>query len=354
MGSEPTSSINFSIVGCGRIAQRHAKHISSVGNLTAVCDVAEERASELAEAHDATPYTDLDDMLRHAEDADVVAICTPNGLHAEHTIRAVRTGYHVLCEKPMALSVSDCGRMITEAEKANKRLFVVKQNRFNPPVAAMKAAVEQGHLGRIYSIQLNCFWNRHQQYYRNSDWRGSAELDGGVLFTQFSHFIDLMYWVVGDVVEAQAVTDNFKHEETTEFADTGVVTLQFRNGALGGIHFTTNAHGGNMEGSITLFGENGTIKVGGEYLNELEYQDIADHTIEGLKESTGANDYGTYTGSMSNHDKVYENLVRVFRGDEEASAVGYEGLKTVEIIEKIHDAVEAGPAAEQSALRAVR
>ena len=354
MSAQSNSSINFAIVGCGRIAQRHAKHIGRVGNLVAVCDVVEERASELAAAHDATPYTDLDDMLRQAQDADVVSICTPNGLHAEHTIRAVRAGYHVLCEKPMALSVADCGRMITEAEKANKRLFVVKQNRFNPPVAAMKEVVEQGRIGRLYSVQLNCFWNRHQQYYRDSDWRGSAELDGGVLFTQFSHFIDLMYWVVGDVVEAQAVTDNFKHEETTDFADTGVVTLKFRNGAIGGVHFTTNAHGGNMEGSITLFGEKGTLKVGGEYLNELEYQDIAGHTITGLQESTGANDYGTYKGSMSNHDKVYENLVDVFRGDEQAAAVGYEGLKTVEIIEKIHDAVEAAAPSEASPLRAVR
>jgi predicted dehydrogenase len=324
-----------------------------VGNLTAVCDVVEERATELAETHDATPYFDPDDMLQNAQGVDVVSICTPNGLHAEHTIRAVRAGYHVLCEKPMALTVADCGRMIMEAEKANKRLFVVKQNRFNPPVASMKEVVEQGRLGRIYSVQLNCFWNRHQQYYRDSEWRGSAELDGGVLFTQFSHFIDLMYWVVGDVEEAQTVTDNFKHQKTTDFADTGVVTLKFRNGALGSIHFTTNAHGGNMEGSITLFGERGTIKIGGEYLNELEYQDIADYTITGLEESTGANDYGTYKGSMSNHDRVYENLVEVFRGDEKAAVVGYEGLKTIEIIEKIHDAVEAESTGEPSPLRAV-
>lgn len=352
MGNDSTPSINFSIVGCGRIAQRHARHIESVGNLVAVCDIVEERASELAEAHDATPYVDIDDMLQNDQGVDVVAICTPNGLHAEHTIRAVRAGYHVLCEKPMALSVADCGRMITEAEKANKRLFVVKQNRFNPPVAATKEVVEQGGLGRIYSVQLNCFWNRHQQYYQESSWRGRAELDGGVLFTQFSHFIDLMYWLVGSVEEAQAVTENFNHKDTTDFADTGVVTLKFRNGAIGGVHFTTNAHGGNMEGSITLFGEKGTIKIGGEYLNELEYQNIADRTITGLEESTGANDYGTYKGSMSNHDKVYENLVEVFRGDEKAAVVGYEGLKTVEIIEKIHDAVGAESSGERSPLQA--
>lgn len=342
MESQENPPINFAIVGCGRIAQRHAKHIDNIGQLTAVCDVVENRAVELGSEYRARAFTDLDNMLAEATDVDVVSICTPNGLHAEHTIRAVQAGYHVLCEKPMALSVADCGRMIKEAEKANRRLFVVKQNRFNPPVAAVKELVDSGQLGRIYSVQLNCFWNRHQQYYEESAWRGSKDLDGGVLYTQFSHFIDIMYWLVGDVEETQAVTDNFNHVDTTEFADTGVVTLQFRNGAIGGIHFTTNAHGGNMEGSITLFGEKGTVKIGGEYLNELEYQDLADHAIEGVKSSTSANDYGTYQGSMSNHDKVYENLIRVFRGDEEAATVGYEGLKTVEIIENIYSAVHTG------------
>jgi predicted dehydrogenase len=145
-----------------------------------------------------------------------------------------------------------------------------------------------------------------------------------------------MYWIVGDVVEAQAISDNLAHQETTEFEDTGVVTLRFRNGAIGGIHHTTNAHGGNMEGSITIFGEKGTVKIGGQYLNELEYQDIEDYKISGIPTSAGANDYGTYQGSMSNHDKVYENLVDVIQEDGRAATVGYEGLKTVEVIEKIY------------------
>ncbi|WP_263808897.1 Gfo/Idh/MocA family protein [Salinibacter sp.] len=343
MRNKQTSSVNFAIVGCGRIAKRHARHISNVGQLKAVCDVIEERAEDLGGEYGADVYTDLDDMLREATDVDIVSVCTPNGLHAEHTIRAVRGGYHVLCEKPMALSVADCGRMITEAEKANKRLFVVKQNRFNPPVAAVKDIVDGGRLGKIYSVQVNCFWNRHQQYYEDSSWRGLKELDGGVLYTQFSHFIDIMYWIVGDVERTQANMHNFNHVETTEFPDTGVVTIRFRNGAIGGIHFTTNAHGGNMEGSITIFGEKGTVKIGGQYLNELEYQNLSGPAIEGVKTSAGANDYGTYQGSMSNHDKVYENLISVFRGDEEAATVGYEGLKTVEIIENIYSTVQSKP-----------
>jgi predicted dehydrogenase len=342
MSGNSRPNINFAIVGCGRIAQRHAKHIDNVGRLTAVCDVVEDRAIDLGREYGAEAYTDLGEMLQKATDVDIVSVCTPNGLHAVHTIRAVQAGYHVLCEKPMALSVADCGRMITEAEKANKRLFVVKQNRFNPPVAAVKEVVDSGRLGRIYNVQLNCFWNRHQQYYRQSSWRGTNNLDGGVLYTQFSHFIDIMYWIVGDVEETLAVTENFNHVETTEFADTGVVTLRFRNGAIGGLHFTTNAYGGNMEGSITIFGEKGTVKIGGQYLNELEYQNLSDHAIDGVKQSAGANDYGTYQGSMSNHDRVYENLVRVFHGDDRAATVGYEGLKTVEIIENIYSAVRMG------------
>lgn len=329
--------LQFAIVGCGRIAQRHAKHIDNFGELTAVCDIVGRKAEELGGEYGARVFTDYKEMLQEASQADVVAVCTPNGLHAEHTIEALQHGYHVLCEKPMSLSVTDCGQMITQAEKANKRLLIVKQNRFNPPIAAVKEAMAEGRLGKILNVQVNCFWNRHAEYYQSSDWRGSADVDGGTLFTQFSHFIDIMYWMVGDIVEARAISDNLAHQGTTEFEDTGVVALRFRNGAIGGIHHTTNAHGGNMEGSITIFGEKGTVKIGGQYLNELEYQDIEDFKITGIPTSAGANDYGAYQGSMSNHDKVYENLVEVIQGDGKAATVGYEGLKTVEIIEKIYD-----------------
>jgi len=330
--------IDFAIVGCGRIAQRHAKHISSVGRLRAVCDVVEDRAQGLAHEYGATPYVSLEEMLAAESSVDVISVCTPNGLHAEHTIQALQADFHVLCEKPMALTVADCGRMITEAEKANRRLFVIKQNRFNPPVAAVKRAVDEGKLGRILSVQVNCFWNRHQEYYQQSEWRGTNALDGGTLFTQFSHFVDILYWIVGDVEKARALSANQAHEEVIEFEDTGVVALKFRNGAIGGLNYTTNAYGGNMEGSITIFGDRGVVKIGGQYLNELEYQNIEGFEIKGLKQSAGANNYGTYQGSMSNHDKVYENLVEVFDDGGVAATVGYEGLKTVEIVEKIYAA----------------
>ena len=185
------SPLKFAIIGCGRIAERHAEHIHRLGKLEATCDIIPEKAKALAAKYGARPYHNADEFLSKDMSADVVAVCSPNGLHATHAIRALQAGFHVLCEKPMALTVQDCGEMINAAERANKRLFIVKQNRFNPPVAAVKKLIEEGRLGKIYSVQLNCFWNRNEEYYKNS-WKGTKDLDGGTLFTQFSHFIDLL------------------------------------------------------------------------------------------------------------------------------------------------------------------
>ena len=276
-------------------------------------------------------------MLEKGDGLDVISICTPNGLHAGHSIKALKAGFHVLCEKPMALKVGDCEKMIAAAESAGKRLFIIKQNRYNPPVVAVKKALEEGRLGKIYSIQLNCFWNRDLAYYANS-WKGTKELDGGTLFTQFSHFIDLLYWMLGDITEVHSMMQNFAHGNAIEFEDTGVVLLKFASGALGGINYTVNSYGKNMEGSLTIFGEKGTVKIGGQYLNELEYQNIRDYTISDLPAGNIANEYGTYQGSMSNHDKVYDNLIDVLRNNGTITTSVLDGLKTVSIIEKIYSA----------------
>jgi predicted dehydrogenase len=278
--------------------------------------------------------------LRNENDLDVIAVCTPNGLHAEHSIKAFKKGLHVLCEKPMAITVYDCGEMIKEAEKANKRLFVVKQNRYNPPVKAIKEALDENRLGKIFSIQLNCFWNRNAEYYNQSDWKGTINLDGGTLFTQFSHFIDLLYWMFGDIKKAESITRNFNHDKIIEFEDTGVVIVEFYNGVIGTINYTVNSYSKNMEGSLTIFGEYGTVKIGGQYLNELEYQNIRDYKITNLPEGNPPNNYGQYVGSMSNHDKVYENLVDVLLNNGTIGTNGFEGLKTVEIIDKIYTAAK--------------
>ncbi len=332
-----SSGIKFAIIGCGRIAQRHAEHINAKGILAAVCDIVKEKADKMALTYGARAYYSLEEMLAAEKDIAVVSVCSPNGLHAQHAIKALNAGVHVLCEKPMALSANDCGEMIKAAERSNKRLFAIKQNRFNPPVEAVKKVLDEGRLGKIYSIQLSCFWNRNPDYYQNS-WKGTLALDGGTLYTQFSHFIDLLYWMVGDVKQVQAMMGNYAHQGIIEFEDTGVIILEFYNGAIGTINYTVNSYRKNMEGSLTIFAEKGTVKIGGQYLNELEYQEIEGYKIENLAEGNKPNNYGNYQGSMSNHDKVYDNLVEVLQHNAPISTSSFEGLKTVEIIEKIYKA----------------
>jgi len=326
----------FALIGCGRIALRHAEHITNNGILSAVCDVVKEKADKLGIDYKAKVYYDIDDLLSKEKDIDVISICSPNGLHAEQTIKSLRAGFHVLCEKPMALTVADSGQMISESLRANKLLFIVKQNRFNPPVVAVKQIIDEGKLGKIYSAQLNCFWNRNEAYYKESDWKGTLKLDGGTLFTQFSHFIDLLYWLVGDVKEVKAKTGNYGHQGIIEFEDTGAVSLEFYNGAVGTINYSVNSFAKNMEGSITIFAENGTVKIGGQYLNELEYQKINNFEIKDLPPGNPPNEYGEYKGSMSNHDKVYENIIDVLDNKGVIATNAFEGMKTVEIIEKIY------------------
>ncbi len=334
------NKLKFAIIGCGRIADRHAEQIQKLGVLEAVCDNVGSRATRLGQKYGSKIYSDIDELLRTENDLDVISVCTPNGLHAEHSIKAFKKGIHVLCEKPMAITVYDCGEMIKEAEKANKRLFVVKQNRYNPPVQAIKVALDENRLGKVFNIQLNCFWNRNVDYYTQSDWKGTINLDGGTLFTQFSHFIDLLYWMFGDIKKVEAITRNFNHEKIIEFEDSGVVLVEFYNGIIGTINYTVNSYLKNMEGSLTIFGEMGSVKIGGQYLNELEYQNIKDYRIKDLPAGNPPNNYGQYVGSMSNHDKVYKNVVDVLRNNGTIGTNGYEGLKTVEIIDKIYTAAK--------------
>jgi predicted dehydrogenase len=331
-----SKKLNFAIVGCGRIGARHAGHIKNNGNLVAVCDTVADRVSALAEEYGANAYTSIDDMLQNEPGIDLVAICSPNGLHAEHSIKSLKAGFHVLCEKPMAISVHDCGEMIKTAEDSNRRLMIVKQNRFNPPVEAAKKLLREGSLGKVLSLQLNCFWNRNEDYYKDS-WKGTLDMDGGTLYTQFSHFIDLLYWMIGDIRDVEAYGGNFNHQNVTEFDDNGVIILKFYNGAIGTISYSVNSYGKNMEGSLTIFGTKGTIKIGGQYLNELEYQNIEGVKIENLPMGNIANNYGQYQGSMSNHDKVYENVVEVLTQGGVIATNGFEGLKTVEIIARIYN-----------------
>ncbi|MEO6721469.1 MAG: Gfo/Idh/MocA family oxidoreductase [Ferruginibacter sp.] len=325
---------NFAIIGCGRISHRHAEQISRLGNVKAVCDIIPAKANILARRFNATPYYNLDDLLSSEKNIDVMSICTPNGLHAQHAVKALDANIHVLCEKPLCINVNEGKEMIAAAERSGKKLFVVKQNRYNPPVSFLKELIHSKKLGKIYSFQVNCFWNRPAEYY--TDWKGTKALDGGTLFTQFSHFIDLIYWLMGDVEQVKTISRNFAHP-FIDFEDAGIVLFEMKSGAIGSMNYTVNSYEKNMEGSFSLFAENGTIKIGGEYLNELEYLKIAGVEQPLLSKGNPANGYGFYQGSMSNHDKVYEDLVKALSDPFNTIANAAEGLKTVEIIERIYN-----------------
>lgn len=333
------NKLKIAIIGCGRIGLRHAEHIKKNGILIAVCDKDEEKSNKLAKESGCKSFQSVEQLVNSGLAIDLVAICSPNGLHAEHSITCLKNGFHVLCEKPMALSLEDCGRMIDTAEKYNRRLFIVKQNRFNPPVVKLKEILETKSLGQIFSLQLNCFWNRNDEYYTSSDWKGTLDLDGGTLFTQFSHFLDLLIYLFGEVRLIDGYIDNFNHKDVIQFEDTGVIILKFKSGILGTVNYTVNSYDQNMEGSLTVFGSKGTIKIGGQYLNEIDYQRIKSLEISNLEKGNSANSYGKYFGSMSNHDKIYENVIDVLQNGAAISTNAYEGLRTVDLIERIYEKV---------------
>ena len=331
--------IKFIIVGCGRIGERHAQHINEQGELVAVCDIDVAKAKSLSEKYKAKYFLDLETLLESDLDFDLAAICTPNGLHSKHSIMVLNNQKHVLCEKPLALSSKDCGEMIITAEQNNVRLFAVKQNRFNPPVQKVKELLKNNKLGSICSVQLNCFWNRNFDYYDGS-WKGSMDLDGGTLFTQFSHFIDLLYWLIGDIKDVCGFSNNFIHD-FIEFEDAGVIALKFHNNTIGTINYSVNSYNKNFEGSLTIFGSKGTVKIGGQYLNELEYQEIEGMDKIELEKGNLPNNYGNYVGSMSNHGLVYKNLISVLKDGNPINANAFEAMKTVEIIEKIYKEIRS-------------
>ncbi len=334
------SPVRFAIIGFGRIGARHAQRINEnpAARLVAVCDRKNVRLSEMTSLYEAESFPDYRDMLQR-DDIDVVCVCSPNGLHCEMAVAAAEAGKHVLCEKPMAIYAAEGKRMIEAAETRGVHLFVVKQNRYNPPIAKVKEILDRGVLGAVYMIVINVYWNRNDDYYDDSDWKGSKALDGGTLYTQMSHFIDLMLWFGGDVSRIDVAGTQRRHQQI-EFEDNGVILCRFVNGAIGSFNYTVCAEGQNMEGSITIIAEKGTVKVGGQYLNTLEYEAIRDYKIPDLEPSRPANDYGKYRGSMSNHDKVIQNAIDVLRNDHQPHVTAQEALKTVEFIENCYSMMQ--------------
>ncbi len=330
--------IRFAVVGCGHIGKRHAEMITRDpdAELIALCDILPKEQLGI-EAYPVTFFSSLEQLLAASLQIDVINICVPNGLHADLAIQAMASGHHVVVEKPMALSRYDAERVVYSSFHYQKHVFCVMQNRYSPPSVWMKEMVASGCLGKIYMVQTNCYWNRDQRYYKPGHWHGDAKLDGGTLFTQFSHFIDIMYWLFGDICDIKARFADFNHEQLTAFEDSGLVTFNFVNGGMGCLNYSTSVWDKNLESSLLVVAEKGSVKIGGQYMNEVEYCHIDGYEMPELPPTNPGNDYGAYKGSAQNHNYVIRNVVEVLQGKSDAITTNaLEGLKVVDIIERIY------------------
>jgi UDP-N-acetyl-2-amino-2-deoxyglucuronate dehydrogenase len=329
--------IKFAVIGQGHIGKRHAEMVrrNPDTELSAVCDILPKEQLGLSELKEPY-YTSVDELLAAHPEVEVVNVCTPNGLHATHALKALAGGRHIVVEKPMALSRRDCEQIIHTALDKQKQVFCVMQNRYSPPSVWMKEVVEQKIIGDVYMVQLNCYWNRDARYYKAGSWKGLQELDGGTLFTQFSHWIDLLYWLFGDIDNIQARFADFNHANLTEFEDSGFVSFKFVNGGMGSINFSTAVWDTNLESSITVVGSKGSVKVGGQYMDKVEYCHIDGYTLPELAPTNPANDYGAYKGSANNHHFVIQNVVDALSGKTSITTNALEGLKVVDMIERIY------------------
>lgn len=329
--------VNFAVVGCGHIGKRHAEMITRDpgSRLVALCDI-KPRAELGLEAFDAPYFTSIHAMLEAVPEVHVVNICTPNGLHVPLSLAALEHNKHVVCEKPMGLSKADCEAVLGKALQKHKHLFGVMQNRYSPPSRWIKEMVEQKRLGNIFLVQVNCYWNRDARYYKAGSWKGTAELDGGTLFTQFSHFVDIMYWLFGDITDIQGRFADFNHKDLTAFEDSGLVNFRFLQGGMGCLNYSTSVWDKNLESSITIIGSKGSVKIGGQYMDQVEVCHVQDYTMPELPPTNPANDYGAYKGSASNHHYIIENVVATLKNKTSMTTNALEGLKVVDIIERIY------------------
>ena len=333
-----TQKIKFAVVGCGHIGKRHAEMIARNEECELVGLVDVKSPSVVGIDQFKVPfYSSLEELLQSDLQIDVINVATPNGFHAEHGMKVLESGRHLVIEKPMSLTKTDSEKLIFKGLQKHKQVFCVMQNRYSPPSVWLKDLLDAGTLGKVFMVQINCYWNRDERYYKPESWHGKADLDGGTLFTQFSHFIDLMYWYFGDIKNIQAKFADFNHAELTDFEDSGFVSFDFVTGGMGSINYSTSIWDKNLESSITIIGENGSVKVGGQYMNEVEYCHIKDYEMPELAPTNPGNDYGAYKGSAANHHYIIENVVDVLKGRSSITTNALEGLKVVDIIERIYE-----------------
>ncbi len=322
--------IRFAVIGCGRISKNHLAALhqhAANADVVAVCDVDEAARKTAAEQTGASPYCNIRQMLA-GERPDVGVLATPSGLHPNQAIELATAGVNVMTEKPMATNWKDGKRMVTACDQAGVRLFVVKQNRRNATLQALKKAIDQGRFGRIYMVNINVFWTRPQAYYDSAKWRGTWEYDGGAFMNQASHYIDLLDWLIGPVESVQAYTATL--DRNIQVEDSGVISLRWRSGALGTVNATMLTYPKNLEGSITILGEKGTVKVGGVAVNEITHWEFADARPE--DEDIRQANYQTESVYGFGHPAYYEDVIKALRGEQVTLTDGREGLKSLELL----------------------
>ena len=334
--------IKFALLGCGRISKRHSELLGenqiSNAELVAVCDTDIEKAEIISKKYSIPSYECMHEMMRN-EDIDVVVILTESGLHAKHTIELSKYGSHIVVEKPMALSLEDADNMISACDKNGIKLFVIKQNRFNLPVVQLRKALEEGRFGKLFLGTVRVRWCRPQEYYDQDPWRGTWALDGGVLTNQASHHIDLLEWMMGDVVSVFAKSVNAIADIEAE--DTAVVILKFKNGALGVIEATTAIRPKDLEGSISILGEKGSVEIGGFAVNEMKTWNFEEEKKddEDVLEKFSVNPPNVYGFG---HKEYYDHVVECIKNGSSQLVDGLQGRKSLELINAIYESVESG------------
>ena len=329
----------IALVGCGRISRNHFEALRKIDGLTltAVCDVVPERARAAAEQQGVPGFTSYEEMLQRAE-CDVVAICTPSGLHAAQGALAAGAGKHVITEKPMSITLGQADELVKSCDDAGVFLFVVKQNRLNPPIQLLRRAVDKGRFGRIFIANTTVRWQRPQDYYDTAPWRGTWEFDGGAIMNQASHYVDLIQWLVGPVESVMAKTAT--QARRIEAEDSGVALLKFRSGALGVIEVNVLTYPRNLEGSITILGEKGSVKIGGTAVNRVEQWQFADYDDDDkLVDSANTNPPNVYGFG---HEGYYRNVLAVLRGEAQPQTDGRAGRKSLELILGIYESAKIG------------
>lgn len=322
--------IRIALVGCGRIATNHFGAIEQHKEqmeLVGICDVDNAALNPAIAAHKVPGFSELPELLQSVK-PDIVVLSTPSGLHPDQAIRVAQAGCHVMTEKPMATRWSDGVRMVQACDAAGVRLFVVKQNRHNPTLQMVKRAVDQKRFGRIFMMSINVFWTRPQSYYDSAKWRGTWEFDGGALMNQASHYIDLLDWLGGPLESVQAYTATLARDIQVE--DTAAMSVRWRTGALGSVSVTMLTYPKNLEGSITIIGEKGTVRIGGVAVNEIQQWDFADTHDDDAKIKNAS--YETTSVYGFGHPLYYNNVIQVLRGEAEPETDGREGLHSLEVL----------------------